>query len=160
MDSIVSIIEENKKLLDGLYKVDEEVMPEAVSTVDIFRGKLLGFINNALSRVKRSEQLLDLVDAEIVKKLCLHEYDKNELMELRASLVNSTNMKTAVLLDPFKPTNGGGNSLITPPSNKDEDVDSILKSISPEQRQALTKLNDLLHIAETRRERVIKEEEE
>lgn len=160
MDSIVKIIEENKKLLDGLYQKQEEQVEANVSTVDLFRGKLLGFIDNALNRVKRSEQLLDLIDAEIVQKLCLHEYDKKELIELRASLVQSTNAKTSVLLDPFKPTNGSGNSLITPPSNKDNDAEAVLKNITPEQRQALNKLSDLLLIAEKRKEKLIKEEEE
>lgn len=160
MDSIVKIIEENKKLLDGLYQPQEEQVENNVSTVDLFRGKLLGFIDNALNRVKRSEQLLDLIDAEIVQKLCLHEYDKKELIELRASLVQSTNAKTSVLLDPFKPTNGSGNSLITPPSNKDNDAEAVLKNITPEQRQALNKLSDLLLIAEKRKEKIIKEEEE
>ena len=140
--NIKDIIAENKKLLESLYASKEE--ESKVSTVDLFRSKLLGFIDSSLSQVQRTQMLLDLVDGELIQKLALHEYDKNELISLRESLVSSANSKTSTLLEPFKPTNNGGNSLITPPSTSATDEDALLKSISPEQRQALHKLAQIL----------------
>ncbi len=138
------IIEENKKLLDQLYKASEDNKEARATSIDTFRSKLLGFIDQSLGSVQRSQALLDLVDGEIIKKLLLHEYNKNELLDLRSNLIQASNSKTSVLLDPFKPTNNGGNNLITPPSDSATSEEDILKNVTPEGRQALNKLYLLL----------------
>lgn len=141
------IIEENKKLLDNLYKEEKEkeVGVTATTTIDTFRSKILEFIGNSLGQVQRTQALLDLVDAKIMSNLLLNEYDKKDLLQLRAELVQATNTKTSVLLDPFKPTNGSGNSLITPPSSLSEG-ESSLKDITPKERQALDKVYRILEM--------------
>ncbi len=143
MESIEDILKESKQLLDTLNKT-ENTPSKNVSTIDTFRGELLNFINSQLDPIKRTQQILDLVDAEIVKKLVYHEYDKNELLDVRRELIQATNMRTSVLLDPFKPTNGGGNTLITPPSAESSSNDDILKQLTPDQRGAIDKLTRIL----------------
>jgi len=139
MDSIEDILQESKHLIQTLHNQSSDTSSKNITTMDAFRGELLNFISTQLEPIKRTQAILDLVDAEIIKKLVLHEYDKNELLDVRKDLIQSVNTKTSVLLDPFKPTTGGGNILITPPSNTDTD-DSALKKITPDQRIAIEKL--------------------
>ncbi len=147
MDSIDEILKESKELLSSIH--NKETIQEPVGTIDLFRSKLLNFINSQLEPIRRTQDILDLVDASIIRKLAYEEYDKNELMTLRRELIQSTNTKTAVLLDPFKPTTGGGNTLITPPSaDQNNNGDDILKKIKPEERVALEKLYAVMTMKE------------
>lgn len=141
MEHIDDIIKDSKKILKSLYDNEESLSEpiQNVGSIDSFRSKLLQFISAQLEPIKRTQSLLDLVDAEIVSKLMVHEYDKNELMDLRRELIQSTNTKTSVLLEPFKPNNAG-NSLITPPSATNNTSDDPLKKLSPDQRIAIDKL--------------------
>ena len=144
MDNIEDILKESKALLSSIH--NKEAIPhEPVGTIDVFRGKLLNFINSQLEPIRRTQDMLDLVDAAIVRKLAYEEYNKNELIDLRRELIQATNMKTAVLLDPFKPTNGGGNTLITPPSaDQTNGNDDVLKKLSSDERVAIEKLYAVL----------------
>lgn len=153
MDHIDDIIKDSKKILKSLYD-NEESSPEViqnVGSIDGFRSRLLQFISAQLEPIKRTQSLLDLVDAEIISKLILHEYDKNELMDLRRELIQSTNTKTSVLLEPFKPNNAG-NSLITPPSATSSSNDDPLKKLNPDQRIALDKLYRIITSKENNEE--------
>lgn len=156
--SINDIIEDNKKILKKLYD-DDPTVNESINSVDAFRGKLLDFINNSLGQVKRTQALLDLVDAKIVNLLLLNEYDKDELLQLRRELVSASNTKTSVLLEPFKPTNNSGNSLITPPSTANEATGPI-KELSPDERMALDKLARFMEQINKKKKIVSEEEEE
>lgn len=148
MENIEDIIKESKSLLASIHD-KESIQQEPVGTIDVFRSKLLNFINSQLEPIKRTQSILDLVDAAIIRKLAYEEYDKHDLMTLRRELIQSSNMKTAVLLDPFKPTNGGGNTLITPPSaDSSNGGDDVLKKITPDERVALEKLYSIMTMRE------------
>jgi hypothetical protein len=154
-DTFNNIIEESKTLLKSLYQKNE-VTSYKDTTVEAFRGDLLNFINGQLNQISRSQTLLDLVDAEIVKNLCLHMYDKNELLTLRKELLSGSSSKTAILLEPFKPSSGNSNPLINPPIPTGDSNDDIPKSLSSEQRQSLYKVEKLLEMIS---KRGLKEEE-
>lgn len=137
-----NIIKESKTLLSRLYSTKEDYKP--TDTIDSFRGGLLTFIGSQLEPIRRTQDVIDLVDAEIVKKIILHEYDKNELLIVRRDLIQSMNTKTSVLLEPFKPTTGGGNTLITPPSSNDTNESAVLDKLTPEERTSMDKLTRIL----------------
>lgn len=152
MENINDIIKESKQLLEGIH--GKEIQNEPVNNIDTFRSKLLNFINNQLEPIKRTQDILDLVDAAIIRKLMFEEYDKNELLDLRRELTQSANLRTSVLLDPFKPTNGGGNTLITPPSaDQNNTNDDVLKKLKPEERVALEKLYSILKVKEREKDK-------
>lgn len=156
MESIENILKESKELLQKIHEKEDNVLQVTGNSIDVFRTKLLNFIENQLEPIRRTQDLLNLIDASIIRKLAYEEYDKNELIALRRELVNSMNSKTAVLLEPFKPTNGGSNTLITPPTEKDEDENNILKHIKPEERIALEKLYAILSLKEREKQKKLK----
>jgi hypothetical protein len=157
MEHIDDILKESKELLTSIHK--KESQQEQVGTIDVFRSKLLNFINSQLEPIKRTQDMLDLVDAAIVRKLAYEEYDKNELLDVRRELTQSANLRTSVLLDPFKPTNGGGNTLITPPSaDQSNNNDDVLKKLKPEERVAIEKLYAVLTMKEREKKKIVPED--
>ena len=157
MDSIDNIIKDNKKILEKLCETDVPIAP--LASMEIFRNNLLGFIDGQLRKVQRNQALLDLVDSEIVQKVLLHEYDKNEIVTLRNALVGSSTTSISTLLEPFKPTNTSGSALLSPPIEKADDED-ISKKLTPAQRQVMDKMMRLLEKAGESKKIVPEKEEE
>jgi|WetSurMetagenome_2_1015567.scaffolds.fasta_scaffold06330_14 hypothetical protein len=137
MDNIDDILKESKEMMEKLSS-GKEAIPY-VNTSEMFRNNVLSFINNQMMDMQNNKIMLQVVDYELLKKVGLHELNVSELMQLRQNIVNSSNAKTSVLLEPFKPTTNTTNNLLTPPKDEGEGED-ITKNLNPEQRNLLDKL--------------------
>jgi len=133
------IIQESKDLLDALYK-NQEIGTEIVSSTDRLRENVMTFISERLKDITRKELLTNLLDAELVRKLTLHELNAEQLMDLRTSLSIDKNSSINSVLDLFKPANGNGSNTLLPPPQTNAGGDDLLKNITPEGRSVVNKL--------------------
>jgi hypothetical protein len=148
MEDIQSIIEESKALIRGL-ETGNEVRPP--SNPDNFRATLLTFMEAQMASVQNRQGLLDLVDAEILRKLALHELDVTDLRQLRNDLMQAGTSRLSAILEPFKATNATPNSLINPPNPENNGDKDLTKSLTPEERQAIAKLAQVMERANSRK---------
>lgn len=146
MEDINEIIKQSKEIIKGLED-GNNVKP--LSDPDSFRTTLLAFMENQMSSVQNKQGLLDLVDAEIIKKLVLHELDITELRQLRNDLMSAGTYRLSAILEPFKATNTTPNPLISPPP-VDGGSKNIAEDLTPVQRQALAKLASILELANSK----------
>lgn len=141
MDSITDIIRESKKLADSLREKDDKIIP--VPTPDSFRQSLLMFLQTRMEDIRNNMSLLGIVDAELIRKVALKEMSTAELLKLRNSILATANMATATVVEPFKPTNNASGAILLPP--KDEgNTNMIVNELTPEQRTALNKVDQLM----------------
>lgn len=136
-----TIIEDSLKLLDAIdTKENKEV---AITSQDMLRTTLMTFIGSQLQSIKKQDNLKAIVEAELIRKISLHDMTTDELLDLYQKMSQAKTFNITALLDIFKPTNASPNSIITPPIDKGESED-ITKTLTPQQRNALDKLTQLL----------------
>lgn len=152
MNSIDDILKETRQLAnliqDSSSATKNEIVP--VTTSDSFRQSMLTFLENRMADVKKNMSMIDIIDAELVKKILLKELSGRELMQLRSSIQQSANSTTSSILEPFKPNNNTGSTLLNPP--KDDSVTSkpVTEQLTPEQRTAIHKLEQLINMGNSR----------
>ena len=133
-----AIISESFDLLDALYTKEKEAT-QYVSNQEILKNNIMTFISERLKDINKKELLTNLIDAELIRKLLLHEITIKDLMSLRTDLSVDKNSSIQSVLDLFKPTTNTANPLLPPPREKEEEGD-ITKKLSPEGREVLNKL--------------------
>jgi hypothetical protein len=143
MEEINKIIEESKALIRGIENTEIAVTP--ISTPTSFRTSLLTFLEVQMNNVQNRQGLLDLVDAEIIRKLAFHELDVGELRQLRNDLMNASTNRLSAILEPFKNTNATPNSIMNPPREDEGGGKDIAKELTSGERQAIQKLYQLLY---------------
>ena len=134
------VIDESLKLLDALYTKEDSVH-ELVSNTDRFRENIMSFVSAQLNDITKKDMMTRLVDAELIRKIALHELPTKDILDLRTTLSIDKNTSIQSVLDLFKPSNGNGtNTLLPPPKVNEEDNSELLKKLTPESRAVLNKL--------------------
>jgi hypothetical protein len=133
------IIQESFDLLDALY-AKEKLGTQITDTTDKLKVDVMTFISERLKDINKKELLTNLLDAELIRKLVMHELTTDQLMNLRTNLSIDKNTSINGVLDLFKPNGtNSSNTLLPPPKEQEEDND-IVKDLSSDQRNAMNKL--------------------
>jgi hypothetical protein len=142
MEDYKSIINESKNILSALYD-GENIKP--ISSQDQLRENLMSFISNQLGSIARQDVFRNLIEAELINKILLHEMSSDELMDMYKMISGEKAKTTTALLEPFKPTNSTSNPLLNPPG-EDADTEEMAKKLTPNQRQTFNKLGMILEM--------------
>ena len=134
MTNIEDVINEQKKVLESLYKAREE---KKTTTDEDMRQDVMTFVSSQMNTIKNQDKLREVVEAEILQKIVLHELDTDELLATYKTLSDEKSKNTDVLMSLFRPSNASPNSLMLPPT-REEDKSSL--DLTPQQRQSLEKL--------------------
>ena len=152
MEAIKDLINESTELLNNLYANAD--IDKKVSSQEELRTEVATFIVSQLNRIQKQDVLRGLIEAELAQKIMLHELSAGELQDLYSTISREKSQNTIALLDIFKPTNTTPNSLITPPTQENEDTNI---EFTPAQRQALAKLTQIIETIEKKKGEMINE---
>jgi len=133
------ILKESFDLLDALYE-KENVGKQIVDTSDKLKVDVMTFISERLKDINKKEVLTNLLDAELVRKLIMHELTNDQLMELRTNLFIDKNTSITSVLDLFKPNGNNSTNTLLPPPKEETEKNNIIEQLNPEQRNAINKL--------------------
>jgi len=149
MNSIDDIVKDAKKLASKIQGGEDAEKVIAVPSSDSFRQSMLIFLQNRMEDVRKNMSMIDIIDAILVEKVVLKELSAMELMKLRNSVQQSANIATSTILEPFKPSNNTGSTLLNPPKD-DSSTAQIADQLTPEQRVAVNKLEQFMNIIATK----------
>lgn len=144
MENLEELLKESKDIIQGLKPFKQEIQNMEITSQEIFRNNLMKFLSIQMNGVNNTQELLDIIDAEIIKKVLLHEVSIDDLKDLRHSIASHKLGQVSTLLEPFKPNNATGSTLLTPPIAENKENENIVKQLTSGQRQSLVKLASLL----------------
>ena len=156
MESIDAILSESKEMLKKFHDdCDKNRKTNEVHTQYELRTHVASFIVNQMQSIKRQDDVRSIVEAEMLRKIALHEASINELDRFYATISKEKSLNTDVLLKLFAPTPQTTSPIITPAKSDDTTEELELTS---EERNALNKLTLVMKKLEENKKNTIKDE--
>lgn len=135
MERVDEIIGEYSQILKSLNK--EDTSPKKITEESELRQNVMTFVSKQMETIQKQDVLRSIIEAELIKKVMLHELDTSELLETYKQISNEKSKNSDVLLSLFKPSNSAPSTLMLPPMREEENTTLDLSS---QQRQAIEKL--------------------
>lgn len=131
--------------------IQQEVDAIAIETADQkLRRSLLGYVSTQVEEVRKIDSVIALALTKLYDRLQSNELDVDKVLSIVSTLSNKKTDLTTAILDPFKASPGGTNSLL-PPAKENAEITSFergIKDMTPEQLKVFDRMFRIISDAE------------
>jgi hypothetical protein len=119
-----------EEIVDILHKPEVQDVPiRDISSTDLLRSKVSGFIVDEMGEVRSQNILRDTIVKEIENKIMLHEMTTPELLEAYDIVSKHKTVASSSLLKPFEPVANAAGTLMPPKQSEDGNENQVLKNL-------------------------------
>jgi hypothetical protein len=132
LDTVATIYEETSK--------PQEVQP--MNQADYLRERTFSFLTKSMQEMEDYKTVIKNGLANLNERILHNELDADDVLKVINSLSSQVTGRTAVLLDPFKPSNQTPSPLLPPapsPRVEETDIEKGMKNLSSNDLQLLDK---------------------
>lgn len=149
MTDIEDVLKESKEMMKRFYSdTDEEKENiKRIKNNEELRESVSNFVVNQFDSISKTDKLRSLVEAEILRKVAMHELDNTELKELYKTISQQKTYHVDSVLKLFAPTQSTS-PIITPATATEESENLQLTS---EERNTIEKVRTLLEAVEKKK---------